>query len=52
MLTEALAVAAIILAPVAILVGVTLWATRRQLPCICEDADECVCGGAWGKREQ
>lgn len=34
--------------------ALAVWAMREArdaLPCICDDSDNCTCGGAWGGRE-
>lgn len=48
----ALAVAAAFLIPAVVILFFAWLATRQGLPCICEDADDCTCGGAWGGRKQ
>ena len=30
--------------------GPALWRAYRRKPCICPDARDCTCGGAWGGR--
>jgi hypothetical protein len=46
----ALAVAAAILIPVAVILFFGWIAARSAPVCTCNDSDHCICGGAWGGR--
>lgn len=46
----ALAVAAAILIPVAVICFFAWISVRGRAPCVCIDSDNCTCGGAWGAK--